>query len=145
MRTQVGDRYVVEEMRRGAYNFGGEQSGLLIFMDHATTGDGVVAALSLLSVMLHEQKPLSELARCISRYPQVLVNVGVGQKRPLDELPRVSALISDIENKLGPDGRIFVRYSGTESTVRVMVEGPDARLIRAFADEVASALASACA
>jgi phosphoglucosamine mutase len=144
LRTQVGDRYVVEEMRRGAYNLGGEQPGHLIFLDHMTTGDGVVAALAVLAICLEEGKPLSELARCMERSPQVLVNVKVAEKRPLDALPGVSALILRLERELGADGRILVRYSGTEAKARVMVEGPDAALIADYAREIADALAAAC-
>jgi phosphoglucosamine mutase len=144
VRTQVGDRYVVEEMRRGAYNLGGEQSGHLIFLDHMTTGDGVVAALAVLAICLEEGKPLSELARVMVRSPQILVNVKVGEKRPLDALPQVSALIARLERELGAEGRILVRYSGTEAKARVMVEGPDAARISSYAEEIAAALAAAC-
>src|SRR5262249_24916429 len=145
VRTQVGDRYVVEEMRRGAYNFSGEQSGHLIFLDHMTTGDGVDAALAVLAVMLEEGKPLSELAACMQRSPQVLVNVKVGAKRPLEALPEVSALIARVEAELGDAGRILVRYSGTEPKARVMVEGPDEARIADYARTIADALAAACA
>ncbi len=144
VRTQVGDRYVVEEMRRSAYNFGGEQSGHLVFLDHATTGDGVVAALAVLAIMLEEGQPLSTLARVMTRYPQVLVNVKVAQKRPLEALPAVTALIARCERELGQDGRVLVRYSGTESKVRVMVEGTDEVRINGWAQEIATALATAC-
>src|SRR5262249_52873411 len=106
VRTQVGDRYVVEEMRRAGYNFGGEQSGHLIFLDHMTTGDGMVAALQVLSLMLEEGKPLSYLASGMTRYPQVLVNIKVREKRPLDSLSDVVALIERIERMLGNDGRV---------------------------------------
>ncbi|HKA86970.1 MAG TPA: phosphoglucosamine mutase [Haliangiales bacterium] len=145
VRTQVGDRYVVEEMRRGAYNLGGEQSGHVIFLDHMTTGDGVVAALAVLAICLEEGKPLSELARCMERSPQVLVNVKVAEKRPLEALPEVSALIARLERELGAEGRILVRYSGTEPKARVMVEGPDPARISTFAQAIADALAAACA
>jgi phosphoglucosamine mutase len=145
VRTAVGDRYVVEEMRREAYNLGGEQSGHLIFLDHATTGDGVIAALAVLAIMLEEQQPLSKLARVMVRYPQVLVNVKVAAKRSLETLPGVTALIARCERDLGTDGRVLVRYSGTEPKARVMVEGPDQARIQGFADEIASALAAACA
>src|SRR5512141_1433309 len=107
VRTQVGDRYVVEEMRRSGYNFGGEQAGHLIFLDHVTTGDGVCAALNLLAVMLRDGKPLSELARCFDPLPQRLVNVALKQKRPLDELQAVQKAIVDVEKALGSDGRVF--------------------------------------
>jgi phosphoglucosamine mutase len=144
LRTQVGDRYVVEEMRRGGYNFGGEQSGHLVFLDHATTGDGIVGALRVLAVMVAEQKRLSELANVMTRSPQVLVNVVVGQKRPLDQLPDVGRMIAGVERELGDDGRVLVRYSGTESKVRVMIEGPDEARIRAHAEDIAAALKVAC-
>jgi phosphoglucosamine mutase len=142
VRTQVGDRYVVEEMRRGAYNFGGEQSGHVIFLDHVTTGDGVVAALAVLAVMVDEQKPLSLLGTCMERSPQVLVNVEVQEKKPLDSLPEVARLIAHYEGLLGADGRILVRYSGTEHKARVMIEGPDETMIRGWAREIAQALAA---
>ncbi len=140
VRTQVGDRYVVEEMRRGSFNFGGEQSGHLIFLDHVTTGDGVVAALAVLAVMVEEQKPLSSLTTCMERSPQVLVNVAVQEKRPLESLPEVSRLIAHYEQVLGADGRILVRYSGTEHKARVMIEGPDEGSIKLWAHEIAEAL-----
>src|SRR5215813_10305857 len=114
LRTQVGDRYVVEEMRRGGYNFGGEQSGHLIFLDHMTTGDGMVAALEVMATMIESGRPLSELARGMTRYPQVLVNVKVREKRPIESLEDVALLIEKIEHALGTDGRVIVRYSGTE-------------------------------
>ncbi|MBI4508725.1 MAG: phosphoglucosamine mutase [Deltaproteobacteria bacterium] len=143
LRAQVGDRYVVEEMRRGGYNFGGEQSGHLIFLDHMTTGDGVVAALAVLAAMLEESRPVSELASCMVRAPQVLVSVKVAEKRPIESLPGVLGLISKVEAELGAEGRILVRYSGTESKARVMIEGPDEGRIRAWAEEVGSALVRA--
>jgi phosphoglucosamine mutase len=144
VRTQVGDRYVVEEMRREGYNFGGEQSGHLIYLDHATTGDGVVAALKVLEVMLEAQRPLSELARGMERLPQVLVNVAVREKRPLEELEEVVRLIATVEQALNGQGRVLVRYSGTEAKARVMIEGPDAERIRTYADDIADALVRAC-
>jgi phosphoglucosamine mutase len=137
VRTAVGDRYVVEEMRRGGYNFGGEQSGHLIFLDHVTTGDGVAAALNVLAVMQREGRPLSELARCFEAVPQALVNVPVREKRPLEELPDVARAVAAAERTLGKDGRVLVRFSGTENKARVLVEGPDARRTRALADEIA--------
>ncbi|MEO8840838.1 MAG: phosphoglucosamine mutase [Kofleriaceae bacterium] len=141
VRTQVGDRYVVEEMRRAGYNFGGEQSGHLVFLDHATTGDGIVAALRVLAIMRAERKPLSELAAVMTRMPQVLVNLQVERKVPLDQLPEVMKAITDVEQKLGGDGRVLVRYSGTESKARVMIEGSDEVLIKSWADEIAAVLA----
>src|SRR5512146_1807295 len=136
VRTAVGDRYVVDEMRRNGYNFGGEQSGHLIFLDHVTTGDGVAAALNVLAVMQREGRPLSELARCFEPVPQALVNVPVREKRPLSELPAVGKAIAGVEKALGADGRVLVRFSGTENKVRVLVEGPDRKRIDAMAGEI---------
>jgi phosphoglucosamine mutase len=144
VRTQVGDRYVVEEMRKHGYNLGGEQSGHLVFLDHATTGDGIVAALRVLAIMAREQKPLSELAKVMTRTPQVLVNTAVEKKIPIDQLPEVQQLIASIEKELGDDGRVLVRYSGTESKVRVMIEGMDEDRIKGWADDIAGALARSC-
>lgn len=143
-RTAVGDRYVVDEMRRGGFNLGGEQSGHLIFLDHATTGDGTLAALQVLAAMLREGKPVSELARVMTRYPQVLVNVEVAQRRPLEELSELTRAIAATEARLAGDGRVLVRYSGTEHKARVMVEGPSEPVIRALAEELAALLQRAC-
>ena len=145
VRTAVGDRYVVEEMRKHGYNFGGEQSGHLVFLDHTTTGDGVIAALRVLAVMVRESRPLSELARVMERTPQVLVNLKVAQKRPLEELGAVMEMIRAVERELGDAGRVLVRYSGTEAKVRVMIEGPDQARIQLRADEIAAAIERACA
>jgi phosphoglucosamine mutase len=144
VRTQVGDRYVVEEMRRSGFNFGGEQSGHLIFLDHATTGDGIVAALRVLAVMASEARPLSELRQVMTRTPQVLVNVAVGRRRPIEDLPDVVRLIASIESELGDRGRVLVRYSGTEPKARVMIEGPDEAAIQVRAEQVAAELARSC-
>jgi phosphoglucosamine mutase len=137
LRTAVGDRYVVEAMRERKLCFGGEQSGHIIFLEHSTTGDGLLAALQVLSVMVLEGKPLSELARTMTRYPQVLVNFKVSQKLPIDDLPRVKAAIAHAESALGADGRVVVRYSGTEAKARVMIEGTDEQMIKSHADEIA--------
>jgi phosphoglucosamine mutase len=144
VRTQVGDRYVVDEMRRGGYNLGGEQSGHLVFLDHATTGDGIVAALRVLAIMVREGRPLSELAKVMTRTPQVLVNTAVEKKVPLEELPDVLRAIAEVERQLGDDGRVLVRYSGTESKARVMIEGLDEAQIKHWADDLAGMLAKAC-
>jgi phosphoglucosamine mutase len=137
VRTPVGDRYVVDEMRRTGYNFGGEQSGHLIFLDHVTTGDGVAAALKVLAVMQRERRPLSELAQCFEPFPQALVNVAVREKRALSDLPDVGRAIAAVEKALGAEGRVLVRFSGTENKARVLVEGPDAKRIRAHAELIA--------
>jgi phosphoglucosamine mutase len=144
VRTAVGDRYVVDEMRREGYNFGGEQSGHLVFLDHATTGDGVVGALRVLAVMVGEGRKLSELASVMTRSPQVLINTKVARKRELAELETVTARIAEIERALGDDGRVLVRYSGTEAKARVMIEGPDEAQIRGWAEELAAELERAC-
>jgi phosphoglucosamine mutase len=138
LRTAVGDRYVVEAMRERGLRFGGEQSGHLVFLDHATTGDGALAALRVLAVMVEEGRPLSELAgSAMVRYPQVLLNFSVHEKRPLDQLPAVGRAITRVEGVLGSEGRVLVRYSGTEAKARVMIEGSDETEIRAHADEIA--------
>jgi len=142
-RTAVGDRYVVEAMRAEGFTLGGEQSGHIIFLDHATTGDGVVAALMVLAAMIREGRPLSELARAMTRYPQVLLNFPVARKRPFEEMPAVQRMIEQVERDLGSDGRVVVRYSGTESKARVMIEGADEDGIRARADEIARTLKEA--
>ncbi len=144
LRADVGDRYVVEAMRRGGYNVGGEQSGHMVFLDHMTTGDGVVAALQLLAVKLREEKTISELASVMTRFPQVLVNINVKKKPPLEELPTVTKLIAGAKEKLGDTGRVLVRYSGTENKGRVMVEGADEQQISALADEIAADMKRAC-
>jgi phosphoglucosamine mutase len=136
VRTQVGDRYVVEEMRKSGYNFGGEQSGHLVFMEHSTTGDGILAALQLLAVMIKKQKPLSELATIMESFPQVLKNVRTAEKITPGSIPGFNEKIEEMERKLGREGRILVRPSGTEPVIRVMVEGKDAGLIDAMADEL---------
>jgi len=140
VRTRVGDRYVVECMRKYGYVFGGEQSGHLIFLDFASTGDGCVAALKTLEIMVRRGRPLSELARIFQRVPQHLVNVRVAQKPPLSELTRAKALIADVERQLGRDGRVLVRYSGTENKARVMVEAADDEKARSWAQAIAEAI-----
>ncbi|MBN2498711.1 MAG: phosphoglucosamine mutase [Deltaproteobacteria bacterium] len=139
LRTVVGDRYVVEAMREGGYNLGGEQSGHLVFLDHSTTGDGIVAALLTLSVMLREGRPLSELAAVMTPVPQVILNQSVDQRRPIQDLPKVQQAISRIEKDCGKEGRVLVRYSGTENKVRIMVEGEDKKQITTWAKEIAEA------
>jgi phosphoglucosamine mutase len=124
VRTRVGDRYVVEEMRRHGYSFGGEQSGHLIFLESSTTGDGVIAALELLAVMVRSGKPLSELKRLFEPFPQTQLNLPIQRRRELGELPAVVKAIKAAEAALGREGRVLVRFSGTELKVRVLVEGP---------------------
>ena len=143
VRTRVGDRYVVEELRRSGYRFGGEQSGHLIFLDSATTGDGTVAALALLAVMVKSGRPISELAKCMEIFPQSQLSMAVAQKPELGSLPGVMRAIRDVEKKLGAQGRVLVRYSGTEPKVRVLVEGPEQRTIDNYAAQIAGELKKA--
>jgi phosphoglucosamine mutase len=139
-RTQVGDRYVVEHMRDGGYNLGGEQSGHLVFLDHASTGDGVLGALQVLALMLRTGKPLSELAEsAMQRLPQVLENVNLPVRRPIEEMRKLSTLAAKVTRALGKEGRILVRWSGTETKLRIMLEGPREDRIRAWALELADA------
>jgi phosphoglucosamine mutase len=145
LRTAVGDRYVVEAMREKGYMLGGEQSGHLVFLDQSTTGDGVLAALRVLAVMVEEGRPLSDLGRTMTRYPQVLLNFEVAEKRPIDELPTVKKAIAAAEASMGAEGRVLVRYSGTERKARVMVEGQDERSIRGHAETIAETLKRALA
>lgn len=138
VRVDVGDRYVVEAMRKKGFNFGGEQSGHLIFLDHSTTGDGTLGALQLMAIMLREGRPVSELVQgVIEAVPQVLVNVALPSRRPLQELIKTQRAIQGFERKLGEDGRVLVRWSGTEPKLRVMVEGPDEDAIRGMAQAIA--------
>ena len=137
LRTPVGDRYVAEAMRREGAMLGGEQSGHLIFMDHSTTGDGILAALQLLRIMLSKDQPMSELAHLLTPYPQVLVNVPVACKIPFDKAPALTEAVRDAEASLGDTGRVLLRYSGTESKCRVMVEGVDGGQVETLADALA--------
>ncbi len=140
LRTQVGDRYVVEEMARGGYNLGGEQSGHMIFLDYNTTGDGVLSALQVLAVMKRENQRLSELAKIMTSFPQVLLNIPVRKKRDPQQIPEITGLMKKIEEKLGDRGRLLVRPSGTESLIRVMVEGENEKEISTFAEEIADCI-----
>jgi phosphoglucosamine mutase len=140
IRTQVGDRYILECMRQKGYNLGGEQSGHLIFLDHTTTGDGILSALQVLAVMKKKGRPLSELAAVMSTLPQVLVNVTVERRRELDSIPVIGQAIADAEKKLAGKGRILVRFSGTQALCRVMIEGPSQKEITAMANELAEVI-----
>ncbi len=140
VRTQVGDRYVVEAMRAGGYNLGGEQSGHVVFLDHGRTGDGLMTALQVLAILARSKKPLSELAAGFNRYPQVMVNVGVSTKRPIEDLPRVQDAIAEVEAKLEGRGRVLIRYSGTENKARVMVEGEEESDVTEYANVLAATL-----
>jgi len=140
IRTQVGDRYVVEEMRARNSNLGGEKSGHIIFLDHTTTGDGTLAALQVLGIMKAKEKSLSELATIIDLYPQVLLNVRVEEKKDLNKIPELSKQIKKNEDRLNGKGRINIRFSGTEPISRVMVEGEDESLINEIAQELAQTI-----
>jgi phosphoglucosamine mutase len=125
IRTEkIGDRYVVEEMRRGDYTFGGEQSGHLVFLEHATTGDGTIAALQVLAILKTSGKPLSQLAQIMEVFPQTQKSIEVRSKPKLESLSSVMSAVRSVEKALGKDGRVLVRYSGTEPKARVLVEGP---------------------
>jgi phosphoglucosamine mutase len=136
VRTAVGDRYVVECMRKKGYSFGGEQSGHLVFLDHITTGDGVLAGLQLLAIMKKRRQPISELARVMESFPQVLKNVRTSRKIEVAAIPGFAEKVKEFEARLGDRGRILVRPSGTEPVIRVMVEGRDGEEISAIADEL---------
>jgi len=140
LRAGVGDRYVVEAMRAGGYNFGGEQSGHLVFLDHAPTGDGLIGALQILAIVLREGRPLSELIDAvIDHVPQVLINVKLPSRVPLEMLPRTQSCIRDAERTLADTGRVLVRWSGTEPKLRVMVEGESQKQIDKLAKGIAQA------
>lgn len=136
VRTQVGDRYVVEEMVRGDFNLGGEQSGHTIFLDYNTTCDGVLTALQVLAIMKQKERPLDELAKVMEPLPQVLYNVKVKEKRNLSDFEEIERNIREIEKMLGQSGRILIRYSGTEPLLRIMVEGEDETKLRGFAEDL---------
>lgn len=139
VRTPVGDRYVVEQMRSGGFNLGGEQSGHLVFLDHGTTGDGVIAALQVLAILQRSGRPLDDLAQMMTRYPQLLQAITVAERIPIERLPGLSAAIRGVEDELGADGRVVVRYSGTEAKLRIMLEGPDQHRLEQFAGRIAEA------
>ena len=140
LRTQVGDRYVIERMLHGGYNLGGEQSGHIIFLDHCITGDGTLSALQLLAIIQRSGQTLQELARVMEVYPQILINVKVREKKDFKDIPPVYQAIRSAEKKLADRGRILIRYSGTEPKLRVMVEGEDQSEIETIAQEIAGAI-----
>ena len=137
IRTKVGDRYVVEEMIRGGYNLGGEQSGHIIFLDHNSTGDGPLTAVQVLHLMKKKGVPLSRLASEIKLYPQVLMNVDVERKHDIKTIPQIQEAIKTAEKRLSGKGRILVRPSGTEPKIRVMLEGKDLSLITRLGKDIA--------
>jgi phosphoglucosamine mutase len=141
LRTNVGDKNVIDEMLRNDFNFGGEQSGHLIFKDHASTGDGLVAALQILRIMQAKGQPLSELAKCWTRFPQLVTNVKVREKKPFAQLDGVNQLVADAEKELAAQGgRLLLRYSGTEPKVRLLVEGRDAKVLEKWSQQICGAI-----
>jgi len=133
VKTAVGDRHVVEEMKKSGFNIGGEQSGHLIFLDYNSTGDGLISALQVLALVQKTGNTLSQLAGVVKKLPQVIQNVKIREKKPLDELQNVQKVIQDVEEKLSGRGRVLVRYSGTENLMRVMLEGEDEKVLRNYA------------
>lgn len=140
VKTAVGDRYVVEEMLRHGYNLGGEQSGHMIFLDHNTTGDGMISALQVLAIMQRSGRRLSELAEVMISLPQVLLNVRVKERRDIGQIPEVQKVIDAVEEKLAGKGRVLIRYSGTEPLLRIMLEGQDKYQITEMAHEIGDAI-----
>ncbi|KMY61011.1 phosphoglucosamine mutase [Geobacillus stearothermophilus] len=137
VQTAVGDRYVVEEMKKNGYNLGGEQSGHIIFLDYNTTGDGMLTALQLVNIMKIKGKPLSELAGEMKKYPQLLVNVRVADKEKAMENEQVKKVIQEVEAEMNGNGRVLVRPSGTEPLVRIMAEAPTEEACRAYVERIA--------
>jgi phosphoglucosamine mutase len=141
MRTAVGDRNVIDEMLRGGYNLGGEQSGHTIFRDYSTTGDGLVCALQILRIMKASDKPLSKLAKCWTRFPQVITNIRVREKKPFDQLDGVMPLVAEAEKELKPaGGRVLLRYSGTEPKARLLIEGPESAVLERWSGRIGEAI-----
>lgn len=139
LRTAVGDRYVVEAMRKQKLSLGGEQSGHLIFLDHATTGDGCVAALQMLAALKREGRPMSELAGVMKRVPQLLESVHLPRRLPLADMQKLDRATKTAEKKLGAEGRVLVRWSGTEPKLRIMAEGPEMKLLKSLVAELIAA------
>jgi len=137
IRTDVGDKYVLEKMLQEKANLGGEQSGHIILLEYTTTGDGLIAALQLIKLMLKRKQRLSEFAKGLEKFPQVLVNVKVRVKRPFGQIPGLTQGIERSKAKLGKRGRVLVRYSGTENLARVMIEGEDISLVNRLAGDLA--------
>jgi phosphoglucosamine mutase len=140
VRTDVGDKYVLDELLRSKAALGGEQSGHIIFPKVSLAGDGMITALNLVRVMHDERKSLEELTRGFSRFPQLLINVKVRERVPFDQLPRVQLKVREIEQSVGERGRLLLRYSGTELLARVMVEGEEKAKVDAIANELAEVI-----
>jgi len=141
VRTSVGDKNVIDEMLRNGFNLGGEQSGHMIFRDFSSTGDGLVAALQILRIMRAKQTSLSKLAQCWTRFPQIVTNIVVREKRPFAELDNVPGLLADAEKELkSQGGRVFLRYSGTEPKARLLVEGRDTATLEKWTQKICEAI-----
>jgi phosphoglucosamine mutase len=141
LRTPVGDKNVIDEMLREGFNFGGEQSGHLIFRDYGTTGDGLVAALQILRILKTKQTPLSKLAQCWTRFPQLVTNIKVREKKPFEQLIGVNKIVADAEKELSAQGgRLLLRYSGTEPKARLLVEGRDAKTLAVWSKKICGAI-----
>ena len=140
--SKVGDRYVLEDMLKMGSVIGGEEAGHMIFLDHHTTGDGIVAAMQLVAAMVKEGKPLSKLARMMDVFPQKLINIDVKSKPDMDKIPKLAAAIAQIEKELGEEGRVLVRYSGTQNMCRVMVEGPSDAVTAKYSQQLADIVKS---
>ena len=139
--TDVGDRYVIDAMRKGKHSLGGEKSGHLIFHNHATTGDGIISALQVMRVMKEEGKTLAELADCMTEYPQKLVGIKIKEKKPIHEVPVLAAAIKACEEELKEAGRVIVRYSGTEPKIRLLVEASESALVETWIEKLSQAVA----
>ncbi|MBI5360825.1 MAG: phosphoglucosamine mutase [Planctomycetes bacterium] len=137
VQTPVGDKFVAEEMFKGNYALGGEQSGHIIYRKHSSTGDGIITALSMLAIACQTGQKLSELAKILRKFPQVLINVKVKQKTPFNDIKTISIAAEEIKNTLGDRGRLLLRYSGTEPLARIMIEGEDQKLITGYANTLA--------
>ena len=144
VRTAVGDRYVVNSMLKNHYNLGGEQSGHIIFLDHTTTGDGIVAALQVLSIIKETGKTLSELTKDMKKIPQILTNINIKSKPKLEDISELQKVLKDGRKKLGKSGRLFVRYSGTEMKARILIETEDKNLAQKLTDEISDILKMHC-
>ena len=141
IRTAVGDKNVIDEMLKRGLNFGGEQSGHLIFRDFGTTGDGLVAALQILRILKAQDQPLSKLAKCWTRFPQLVTNIKVREKKPFEQLDGLNQLVADAEKELeAQGGRLLLRYSGTEPKVRLLVEGRDQQVLATWSDKICGAI-----
>jgi len=143
--TDVGDRHVIDAMRKGGYALGGEKSGHLIFHRHATTGDGIISALQVMRIMKEEGRTLAELADCMTEYPQRLVSLPVREKLPIHTIPALAEAIKACEAALGDSGRVIVRYSGTEPKLRLLVEAREAEVVDHWIAALSQAVAGAFA